>query len=1015
MRLTSYLRAVLVGLALHLGGHNAALAAEAPGAYSFRSYGPEQGLRNQAVTGLAQDRDGFLFVATEDGLFRYDGNRFQRFGISHGLLSDSVVAMYREPGGRLWIISGKGALAWSGLAPDPGLTGPLLPDARIDAMAASATGHLLIGTADGVYEGTAARLALVPGLPRGEIGAVWIGTDGNYALVAAQGKLYQRQGSGPWQVRALPGGYRNESIHSVLKDSQGRIWIRGRRVLLRLAAFDGAELDLSARLPGAAVTTGQLLADAQGGIWAPSNLGLARFDDQGVRIIDEQHGLPGQFVNLMLIDREGNLWIASEGVHRLQGRQAWTSHTRRQKLPSDTVWNVTRTSDGLLWAGTNRGLAYLGEKQWEVWPGTEERTLYAFAQDKAGNFWVTGNNAKAAGNTLLLRAAGTSSFRSLPLDGLDGPSTVNSMAFGPDGALYLATQSHGVHQVKAEGTRYVTSAVALPGGDAKEQINLAVRAPDGVLWMSAMGGLASFDGVRWRRYGTGDGLRENHVEAMAFDSSGEMWIGYWNLHGLSHFKPGPAGLGKVSHVDQPADLVADNIYSLGFDSNNALWLGTAQGAKRWKNGQLDQFGRGEGLPSDDASANAFFAEPNGDVWFGMASGLAHFQAAAEPPPPPLPVARVLRLQDGAGTTLAGPAPEVDWQARALTFHFATLSFINEARVRTQVRLVGFEDNWRDTEIHEARYTGLPPGNYRFEVRASAGGGQWGPAAARAVRIAAPWWRTGWALALMAVLVASLVLLFVRWRLGYLHRRNTELEALVHARTEALEHANAALQEASMVDPLTGLKNRRFLGLSMPDELARVSRQYRAHDRERAGINKSLLFFMIDIDHFKLVNDTYGHAAGDLLLQHCSNALRKACRDADFVVRWGGEEFLIVARNSDRAYAELLANNLRKAIRELRVDVGNGATLQKTCSIGFAAFPVIESAPDAHPWEDVIKMADQCLYAAKLSGRDAWVGLVMGEHASDPGARMGTELGAVVAEGRVQVVSSLPDGTPLRWQ
>ncbi|UUZ51834.1 hypothetical protein LP420_30475 [Massilia sp. B-10] len=89
-----------------------ALAADTPGAYTFRSYGPEQGLRNQAVTGLAQDRDGFLYVATEDGLFRYDGSRFQRFGNADGLPSDSITSLYREPGGRLWVINAKGALAW---------------------------------------------------------------------------------------------------------------------------------------------------------------------------------------------------------------------------------------------------------------------------------------------------------------------------------------------------------------------------------------------------------------------------------------------------------------------------------------------------------------------------------------------------------------------------------------------------------------------------------------------------------------------------------------------------------------------------------------------------------------------------------------------------------------------------------------------------------------------------------------------------------------------------------------
>jgi len=1015
LRLLPLLRSALIGTILLAAGLHGVQAADTPGAYTFRSFGPEQGLRNQAVTGLAQDNDGFLFVGTEDGLFRYDGHRFQRFASEHGLASDSITTLYSEPGGRLWVLSVKGAVAWAGNGVDKSVP-TLLPGMRVESMAAATDGRLLVSTGDGIYEGTAGKLALAPGLPRGEAGAAWLSPDGKRALVTSQGTLYSRSGNGAWQARPLPEGYKNEPINGLLEDREGRIWIRGRRVLLRLAGFDGAAEDLSSALPGASVTRGQLVADAKGRVWVPTNVGLVCFDGKEVRVrISEAQGLPSQWIASILFDREGNLWLASEGVLRLQGRMAWSAHTRRQKLPSDTVWSVTRSADGVLWAGTNRGLARATATGWQVLPETQDRSVYAFAHDAAGNMWVGGNNAVGAGNHLMLRRHGGDTFTSVPLTGIDGPSTINSMDVGPDGALYVGTQTHGLRRIAADGAQWTGSALTLPGGQPGEQINQVLHEGTTRLWVTAIGGLARLDATGWRRFGKADGLLEDHVETMAIDRNGEVWISYWNKHGLSHFHPGANGLGKVTHVDRPAALVADNIYSMGFDARGALWLGTAQGAKRWQDGRLDRFGRGEGLPSDDSAANAFWPDRNGDVWIGMASGLAHFEAAAEPAPAPPPAARVMQLRDGNGKVLTESAPEVAWANRALTFDFAVPSFVNEARVQTQVRLAGFEDDWRDTDIREARYTGLPPGNFRFEVRASMGDERWGPVSRRDVVIAAPWWRTGWAIAGMVLLLATLVLLFVRWRLGYLHRRNTELEALVRARTDALEQANDALREASMVDPLTGLKNRRFLGLSMPDELARVSRQYRAAGNERSANNKTLLFFMIDIDHFKSINDTYGHATGDLVLQHCSAALRRACRDADFVVRWGGEEFLIVARNSDRSYAEKLANNLRDAVRKLQIDTGNGVILQKTCSIGFAAFPAVESAPGAHPWEDVVKMADQCLYAAKLSGRDTWVGLVMPDDAVDPGPRMGTDLGPLVAEGRVRILSSLPQGAPLRWQ
>ncbi|MES3026152.1 MAG: diguanylate cyclase [Pseudomonadota bacterium] len=1015
MPLILSLRTLLMCSALLLLGLPNAHAGDTPGAYNFRSYGPEQGLRNQAITGLAQDSDGFILVATEDGLFRYDGNRFDRFGTAEGLNSDSIIGLYQEPGGRIWIMNAKGALAWSGSKPDPAVKATILPAQRIEAIAATRAGHLFVATTAGLYEGPPGKLALVAGLPAVDTGAVWSAPDGKDVLATAQGKLYRRDRAGAWTGRALPPAFKNELIHTILKDGKGRIWIRSRRVLLRLASFDDAGEDLSAHLPGASVLKGALLPDARGGVWAPTNLGLVHFDERGPWLLGDQKGLPTQSATSMLIDREGNLWVASEGLHRLQGRLAWTAHTRRQKLPSDTVWNILRSRDGVLWAGTNRGLAWSTDTEWRVLPGTEERTIYTLVEDAEGNLWAGGNNTKKDGNALLLRPAGSAQFRSVPLEHLSKPSSINTMDFGPDKALYLGTQANGLHRMVRAGDGYKGEAVPMPKGEPGEQINQVVHDAKGRLWVAGMNGLAFQDGASWRRFGIADGLREEHVEALAFDPAGDLLVSYWNMHGLTRFKFNPKGGVRAIQIDAPATLVADNIYSLGFDRGGAMWLGTAQGIKRWKDGRLDQFARGEGLPSDDAASNAFWADANGDVWMGMASGMGHYEAAVEPPAAPLPPARVLRLQDGNGKVLAAATPQVAWEDRTLSFRFAVLSYTNESRIRTQVRLVGFEDEWRDTDIREARYTGLPPGSYRFEVRASLGSEDFGPVATRAVRILPPWWRTPWAMLLGVLGAGALLFLLLRWRTHRLRKRNNELEALVRARTEALQQANDALREASMVDPLTGLKNRRFLGLSMPDELARISRQFRAPGAERAGINHSLLFFMVDLDNFKSVNDTYGHAAGDLVLQQTSAALRAACRDADFVVRWGGEEFLIVARNSDRACADLLADKLRTAVSELHFDLGNGVILQKTCSLGFAAFPVVEAEPEAHSWEDVVKMADQCLYAAKNSGRDNWVGVILPAGADDPGPRMADQLGALVAEGRVQAISSLPAGARLRWQ
>ncbi len=493
MHLFSPLRALLLCAAVAILGQPLAHAADTPGAYTFRSYGPEQGLRNQAVTGMAQDREGFIFVATEDGLFRYDGSRFERFGSAEGLYADSLVSLYREPGGRIWAIGSKGAMAWAGSAPDPGVKEVILPKQKVFTMAATATGYLVVAGAEGVYEGLPNGLVPIKSLPKMDGGAVWISPDGQEVLIAWHGNLYQRLGKGAWKTHPLPPGSKNELIHTVLEDARGRIWIRGPRVLLRLAKADAPAEDLSTSLPGASVLRGHLALDPQGNVWTTTTLGLVRFDDNGTWVLSEQHGLPTQSASSIMFDSEGNLWASSEGVHRLQGRLAWTAQTRRQKLPSDTVWNIARSRDGVLWAGTNRGLAQSTAQGWVVLPGTEERIVYTLAQDSAGNLWAGGNNAKAARNALLMRPADGSAFRSIPISHLEGPGSINSMDFGPDGALYLGMQS-GLHRLVQDGAGYKGEMVTLPKGDRKEQINQVLHDARGSLWVAGMNGLAYFDG-----------------------------------------------------------------------------------------------------------------------------------------------------------------------------------------------------------------------------------------------------------------------------------------------------------------------------------------------------------------------------------------------------------------------------------------------------------------------------------------------------------------------------------------
>lgn len=201
----------------------------------------------------------------------------------------------------------------------------------------------------------------------------------------------------------------------------------------------------------------------------------------------------------------------------------------------------------------------------------------------------------------------------------------------------------------------------------------------------------------------------------------------------------------------------------------------------------------------------------------------------------------------------------------------------------------------------------------------------------------------------------------------------------------LEQAYQKLEEISLTDPLTQLKNRRFLEKHIEGDVAQTLRNYqdwlsqsKQDTNTRLPQNTDILFFLIDLDHFKSVNDTHGHEAGDLVLQDIKMLLEQVFRSSDLLIRWGGEEFLVVARGTNRTEAAGLAERLRKAVEQHGFDIGSDQsspqTLNKTCSIGYAAYPFNQNQPEQLDWQQVVNLADKALYIAKNNGRNGWVGV-----------------------------------------
>ena len=242
--------------------------------------------------------------------------------------------------------------------------------------------------------------------------------------------------------------------------------------------------------------------------------------------------------------------------------------------------------------------------------------------------------------------------------------------------------------------------------------------------------------------------------------------------------------------------------------------------------------------------------------------------------------------------------------------------------------------------------------------------------------------------------------------------STTQEQLLEKNLE-LERAYRALEEVSLTDQLTGLRNRRFF---LQNVDADVAMSLRAYDKGlHQELNecdlaeaKDLVFFMVDLDHFKEVNDRYGHAAGDSILVQMQERLREVFRESDYLVRWGGEEFLVLARATHRDEARVVAERMRRAVADRDFELPDGMRLSKTCSIGFACFPFLPEQPRLLSWSQVVELADQGLYIAKRSGRNAWAALYSTGQTRAEGIfpRLMQQLDQAVADGEVRVVSNL---------
>jgi diguanylate cyclase (GGDEF)-like protein len=419
------------------------------------------------------------------------------------------------------------------------------------------------------------------------------------------------------------------------------------------------------------------------------------------------------------------------------------------------------------------------------------------------------------------------------------------------------------------------------------------------------------------------------------------------------------------------------------DALGRLWVGTTRGLSVRTGNRFANFDKTDGMRGDDASVNSFLADPDGTIWVGSAKGaiavrLSEQDLGAVAPP----AVRIRTAALGGIPFGVGERPTVAYEQRNFEVAFGAKSFRSPRALEFRYQLSGVDREPMTTANQRLTYGGLGPGNYDFTIEARLRGGAWGPPARLQFAIRRPWW--GGAPAQLAAFLAAALLgvLVDRLRGRRLRRRQRQLEEAVASRTselkasrEELAKKNEELGQLALTDPLTGLKNRRFAWEFLAPEVGRVDREWQAAPPGTEP-DARLVFFLMDVDLFKNINDAHGHEVGDQILIEAAERVRAATRLSDVAVRWGGEEFLIVARDLPRSEWPAYAARLRDAVTTppFRPTAETGE-VACTVSLGYAAYPFDHAI--GIRWQQVLHLADLALYAVKQCGRNADLGVEPG--------------------------------------